>query len=97
MLYQRLLHYRRQTPALNWGAYYPIDGLPEDCYAFLREYEGQKRLIVLNFAGGKRELHFADYNKGTIVIATQPQREGEAVDLDRMILGAYEGVIIEFA
>ena len=97
MLYHRLLHYRRNTHPLNWGAYYPIDGVPEDCYAFLREYEGQKRLIVLNFAGGKRELHFADYNKGTIVLATHPQREGESVDLDRMTLGAYEGVIIEFA
>lgn len=97
MLYNRLLHYRRDTPALNWGRYYPIDGLPEDCYAFLREYEGQKRLIVLNFAGGNRELHFADYNRGKIIIATHAQREGEAVDLDRITLGAYEGVIIEFA
>lgn len=97
MLYHRLLHYRRNTPALNWGTYHPLDGLPEDCYGFLREYEGQKRLIVLNFAGGERELHFADYNKGTIVLATHPHREGEIVDLDRMTLGAYEGVIIEFA
>lgn len=48
-LYRRLIWLRRGSDALRFGAYRPIDGLPEGVYAYTREQDGDRVLAVLNF------------------------------------------------
>jgi alpha-glucosidase len=48
--YRRILHVRRQNPALIAGEYLPIHETSSDYFAFLRKSEEQVMLVVLNFS-----------------------------------------------
>lgn len=103
MLYHRLLSYRRLTPALTLGGYVALDHPPNDCFAYLREHEGQRRLIALNFSGEPRNLVVTSLitdstgvEQGRIVLSTFLDRE-EAVDLRSIALRGDEGIIIELS
>jgi len=101
-LYRRLLAYRRTTPALQWGAYRPLDDVPHDCYVYLRRAGAQCVLVALNFSAEERRLHLPALGgdgyvpKGRIVISTHLDRQ-EAVSLARLILRGHEGLIVELA
>lgn len=95
-LYKRLLAYRKSTPALQQGAYHTVTDTPDTCYAYLREYDGQRRLIVLSFADAEQTLALdAIADRGKVAVSSGLDREGEDLDLSRLRLGAHEGLIIE--
>jgi alpha-glucosidase len=96
-LYHRLLGYRRITPALIEGSYFSLDYTPENCFTYIREIEGQRRLIALNFSTDNKTLVFAGVVKsdsGRVVLSTNLDRE-ETVDLRSLHLRPNEGVIVE--
>jgi alpha-glucosidase len=92
-LYRRLLWYRRRSPALSRGSYRSLDA-GEHCYAYLREAEDEKRLVVLNFAGEQRCFKMPGGGTGRIVLSTYLDR-AESVSLSNLVLRAHEGVILE--
>ena len=92
-LYRRLLRYRRSSPALQWGRYLPLD-VEEDCFVYLREVDGERRLVALNFVDEARHLSIPAEAWGRVVLSTHPDRE-ELVDLSRLQLRPYEGIIVE--
>jgi alpha-glucosidase len=95
-LHQRLLNYRRRTPALHIGRYYAIDPCPAGCFVYLRQYNDQRCLIALNFTGETRTLDLSDYGDSTtIILSTEADRDGQPVDLGALALHGDEGVIIE--
>jgi alpha-glucosidase len=49
-LYRKLLWFRRGSDALRFGAYSPVDGLPESVYAYTRTSGDERLLTVLNFS-----------------------------------------------
>jgi alpha-glucosidase len=91
-LYRRLLRYRRSSPALQWGSYRPLDS-DADCFVYLREAEGERCLVALNFADEPRQLTIPDEGDGRILISTHLDRE-ETVSLTGLGLRPYEGIII---
>ncbi len=93
-LYRRLLSYRRMSPALRWGSYAAVDGVPDDCYVYLRAGEGQQLLIALNFAAAPRRLDLSAFGEGEIVISTHMDRD-EILGLSGLILREHEGVVVE--
>jgi alpha-glucosidase len=93
-LYRRLLAYRQATPALQWGSYRAIDGIPEDCYVYLRQADGRRVLVALNFSGQERRLRLPDWGRGQVVISTYLDR-AETANLAQFTLRGDEGVIIE--
>ena len=94
-LYRRLLSYRRATPALHGGSYSPVDGMPADCYVYVRANGSQRRLIALNFGGEARTLDLGTVaGQGRVIISTALDRD-ETVDLGQISLRPHEGVIIE--
>ena len=93
-LYRRLLRYRKQQPALTGGRYRPIDVEADDCFVYVREAEGARCLIALNFAAEARQLTIPGEDRGAIVLSTHLDRE-EPVTLNSFALRPYEGVIIE--
>lgn len=93
-LYQRMLAYRRQTPALNAGRYYALDAAP-GCFAYLRQFNDQQRLVVLNLTTEAHTLSFEDWETGVIAISTDYQREGETVDLKQLMVRGNEALVIE--
>jgi alpha-glucosidase len=106
-LYRRLLAYRRTTPAVQWGAYRPLDDVPHDCYVYLRWAGAQRVLVALNFSAQERRLDLPALGgggpvgdeyvpRGRIVISTHLDRE-ETASLAGLILRGHEGLIVELA
>jgi alpha-glucosidase len=94
-LYRKLLAYRKNSPALQVGEYYPIEGVHEDCFAFRRHHPGQPPLtVLLNFSAQDLTLELIEHGSGDIIISTNLDRE-EKVDLTKLHLRKHEGLLIE--
>jgi alpha-glucosidase len=75
-LHRKLLEIRNREKALQVGSYTPIY-TKEDLLAYIREYNNEKFLIVLNL--GASELNFSpDFEwSGTVKVATEHTIEGK--------------------
>ncbi len=95
-LHRRLLALRKSSPALKWGGYRSVDGVPVSCFAFLRRTEGEAKLVVLNFSGVEETINLPAFGRGTVKLSTHLDREGP-VDLLRLPLRPSEGLVIDIA
>ena len=72
-LYRRLLRLRSKTPALQVGTYRPLErGVPEDCFAYVREHEGERLAVAINFS--KTSLTVALPSEGDLLLSTHSDR-----------------------
>ena len=92
-LYRQLIWYRKRSPALTRGTYRPLD-TAADSFSFLREYAGERRLIVLNFAAEHRSMTLPGMSAGQLDVSTDPDRQPGPTSLANLQLGPVEGVII---
>jgi alpha-glucosidase len=93
-LYRRLLALRRASPALYGGSYRPLDGVPDDCFVYLREGGGERKLVALNFAGEERVVPLpALASSAEVLLSTHLDREGP-VGLSKLKLRAHEGCVV---
>lgn len=89
-LYRALLALRKRTLALTVGTYQSLPS-PEGVFAYLREHEGARYLVVLNFTS--KPVSFSYDAEGEIVLDSGLKRVGEA--FPRMLeLWGDEGVMI---
>jgi alpha-glucosidase len=93
-LYRWLIWTRKASPALRSGRYRAVNGVPESCFAYLREQAGQRMLVALNFSDDEHRLSLPDLGVGQLVISTHLDREG-TIDLTTLHLRGHEGVIVE--
>jgi alpha-glucosidase len=94
-LYRKLLRYRQSQPALQIGTYTPIDGVPENCFCYLRHQPGQPKILVaLNFSSQPGQLNLVNQGGGRLVLSTHQDRAGQ-VDMSGLHLRGHEGVLIE--
>ena len=93
-LYRRLIALRKQSPALLRGTYRPLDDLPEECYAYLREGGRQRLLVALNLSDQELELALPSPGPGRVVLSTHLARE-EEIDPSALDLRGNEGIIVE--
>jgi alpha-glucosidase len=95
-LQRRLITYRRGSDALRWGRYQTIATSEPDVYAFERQAEGERLVIVLSFIS--RPLRIDLGSIGTIAsdeISTDATRvPGGRVELADIDLGPDEGRIL---
>jgi alpha-glucosidase len=95
-LYRRLIRYRKASTALRRGGYRSLTDVPTALYAYLREASDERLLVALNFSGeplewpARRDLPAG----GHLELSTDPGRQPGPVDLDRLLIGADEGVIV---
>ena len=54
--YKTLLSLRRSRPALHNGAFTFVDGLGDDLLAYLREADGQRLLVCINFGAEEQTI-----------------------------------------
>jgi alpha-glucosidase len=93
-LYQRVMHLRRETPALNRGTYRSIETGNPDCFAYLREYDGEQRLIALNFSAEPIVVNLsAAGTAGRILLSTELDREDDLL-LAAVNLRPHEGILL---
>jgi alpha-glucosidase len=86
--YRALLALRRATPALHGGTYRSIPA-PPDVFAYVREHDGRRVLVALNFAPFPRALP-AEADGGRMLLSTH------AMTADSSLAGD-EGRIVELA
>ena len=93
-LYRALLALRRATPALQHGAYEPLDDVPDTVFAFLRRAGGATFLVALNFGEAPARLDLPTGATGRVRLSTHPARQGTPAG-PALALGGYEGAVIE--
>lgn len=93
-LTRRLIELRRSQPALSIGSYRAIDGVPDDCFVYLRQSGSQHYLIALNFSGQEQIVKMPEMGNGRILLSTNLDRE-EPVDLAFLRLRGEEGSVLE--
>jgi glycosidase len=94
-LYRKLLAHRKSSPSLQVGDYSPVDGLPLDCFAYLRQEEGfSSYLVVLNFSPENMLLNLEKFGTGKIILSTHLDLDAP-IKLNRLIIQGREGVLIE--
>lgn len=92
-LYRTLIACRRTSPALLAGVYRPVETSQESSYAFLRETEGERILVALNFSDQLLNLNLPALGKGHVILSTHMDRD-ETANLASLELRADEGVIV---
>jgi alpha-glucosidase len=93
-LTRALLQLRRTTPALSVGSYTPIEGVPDDCFVYMRQFGKQRHIIALNFSGNEQQVHLPKIGSARILLSTHLDRE-ESLDLASLRLRGDEGYLIE--
>lgn len=93
-LTRRLIELRRSTPALSIGSYRALDGVPDDCFVYLRQWGGQHYLIALNFSEEEQTVQLPALGSGRIHLSTYLDRE-EPGDLALLGLRSHEGLVIQ--
>jgi alpha-glucosidase len=94
-LYRRLLRFRRGSDALRFGTYRPVDPTPATVFAYLREFEGERLLVALNFGNEAVEFDVpSDLGSAHLLISTRPSGEDGHLRGRSIRLGGNEGVLI---
>lgn len=89
-----LLQIRRSTPALTIGSYTPIEGVPDNCFVYVRQFERQRHMIALNLSGEEQQVRLPEMGSGNILVSTHLDRRGPA-EMGTLHLRGDEGCIIE--
>lgn len=81
--YRRLVQLRHDMPLIAEGTYEPFAREHESVYAFVREHEGQRLLVLNNFYGTETSLKISvDFATGSVLLSNYGQTElGETLTL----------------
>jgi alpha-glucosidase len=93
-LFRRLTELRRTLPALSIGTQDSVDAGSDDVFAFVRQHNDQRLLIILNFGttAQRHDLTLAG-TTATLLCSTQLDRDGQ-VDLAALDLRPDEGLLL---
>lgn len=94
--YKKMIWLRKATPTLQLGDYQAVETSDEHCFAYLRQKDGEKFLVVLNFSPRSLEinLHLELPRRGELLISTLGQVE-DRVLLKPLHLQGNEGRLIK--
>lgn len=92
--YRALLHLRRRSAALTEGRYRTIGAAP-DVFAYAREHDTERLVIVLNMAGAARDANLEGVAGADWCTRLSTHRaHGEPVDPARLQLAAFEALLL---
>ena len=91
-LTRRLIRLRREHPVLLLGAFEPFGPTPDGTYAFHRTSPAGRLTVALNLTDAERAMPGAE--PGTVLVGTDPAREGDRVD-GAVQLRPNEALVIE--
>lgn len=93
-LTRRVIALRRSLLPLSMGSYHAIDGVPDDCFVYLRQWDNQHYLIALNFSDQEQLVKLPEMGTGRILLSTYVDRE-EPIDLGLLRLRREEGCLLK--
>jgi alpha-glucosidase len=92
-LYRRLIELRGRSDALRLGDYSEHSSSDAGCFVYARTAAGERKVVALNLTGAAREVQLGE--RGTIVLSTDREREGSALDGDVLTLRPDEAVVLD--
>ncbi len=96
-LFRRLIALRHELPVLKTGSYRSLEAGSATVFAYLRENQEQRVLIVLNFVPSLQQLDLSVAgSSGSIRCSTYLDLQGH-VDLAQLTLRPDEGLLIQLA
>lgn len=93
--YRKLIQLRRQHPVIVYGDYHLLLPEHEQIYSYLRHWEEETLLVILNFYGENPVFTLpdkVDFKTGRLLIANYPdlREEAKTQDLKKLTLRPYE-------
>lgn len=93
--YRKLIQLRRQHPVIVYGDYHLLLPEHEQIYSYLRHWEEETLLVILNFYGENPVFTLpdkVDFKTGRLLIANYPdlREEAKTQDLKKFTLRPYE-------
>jgi alpha-glucosidase len=95
-LVRRLAALRASTPALRSGRQRLLE-CGENVLSWLREEDGDRLLAAMNFAAAPMPLGLHDgeaTGRAALLVSSDPNRDGTDVDVDTLLLGAGEALLL---
>lgn len=90
--YQKLIRIRKENPIVVWGDYRLVTDTAEEVFAYEREYEGKKWLVVANFSDKEQNFSYKIGGANKVVIKNYGKEYSDLYDLT---LEPYETFVVE--
>ncbi len=95
-LYKNLTYFRKNSQALKYGKYFSYDSGNSNVFAFTRESEKEKVLVVANFSENPQKINNSQIQKARIILNTALDTEPKEVVLKNFELKPFEGYVFTF-
>jgi len=92
--YRRFIWARKATPALQRGTFVPLKRRPDDVLAWMREHEGQRAVVLLNFSGKEATVELDQVPEGAFRVLVSTHAQGQLELRRRMRLARYEVLVL---
>ncbi|WP_430509348.1 glycoside hydrolase family 13 protein [Gottfriedia solisilvae] len=89
--YRKLIELRKQFPVIVYGSFDMLAEDDENVFAYTRELEDEKLLIVANFTSNKTTFQFTEQYEDATILLTNYEASG--VQLDSINLRPYEAIV----
>jgi alpha-glucosidase len=93
--YQSLIALRQRLPALRHGSLAIVAGAPEDALIYLRQFNEQRLLIIINFAGTDFTLDLSRLAQRAILQLSSLFTPMEAVNISEVEVKAHESLLLQ--
>ena len=92
-LYRSLIALRNGSRIIQLGNYVAVDLGNTSVYGYIREYEGRRLLILLNFSDQTQSFR-TGFGLGRLLYTTGLDRDDVQIDLSEVSLGPHEGFVL---
>ncbi len=93
--FRKLTQLRKKYPVLVYGKYTQMDKICRHAYAFRREADGQKFLVLLNFASTVSQINAPVHPDAQVLLSNYPGAEDNKGKLS-VNLRPYEAIIFKY-
>ncbi len=90
--YKKLITLRNSNASLSKGSYKAVDTGNEAIMAYIREYEGEKVMVIHNLSGTKQDINLSDYSFGEVLLS---QRSGSTVNGNSIAIEKISSLILK--
>ncbi len=93
--YRSLIALRQRLPALQCGSFVMVEDAPENALIYLRQYNEQRLLIVINFADTEFALDLSRLAQGVVLQLSSLFTAMEDINIESVVVKAHESLLLQ--
>lgn len=93
--YQSLISLRKRLPALQHGSIAIVEDTPQNILAYLRQFNNQRLLVVINFADSVVTLNFSHLAHQAVLQLSSTLTGVKNININQVVMKAYEGLLLQ--